>query len=98
MGELVTSEIALLMLPLWFWIFIEKMQEKKMEKKRGKMPDWFSMNWRLAIRVLLLVLLSPVVLAFIALSIGKDIKMMIDRLSYWMIGKLCNSDSAPQVS
>ncbi len=79
----------------------EESKENKIgevEKKRGKMPDWFSMNWWLAIRVLILVLLSPVVLAFIALSVGKDIKMMIGRLCYWMIGKTRNSDSAPQVS
>ncbi len=142
LGELVTSEITLLILPLplWFWILMLQAREKKIktklknmemhlvklkiqdertkkkmknmgmneesreskigevEKKRGKMQHWFSMNWWFAIYVLLSVLLSPVVLAFIALSVGKDIKMMIGRLCYWMIGKLCNSDSAPQVS
>jgi hypothetical protein len=76
----------------------EASKENKMWKVKNKVLDWFIMNWWFAIQVLLLVLLFPVVLAFIALSVGEDIKMMIDRLCYWMIGKLCNSDGAPQVS
>jgi hypothetical protein len=94
LGELVTSEITLVILPdridtLLFEIMMEETKNKNI--------------WWFAIQVLLLVLFSaillpPVVLAFIALSVGEDIKMMIGRLCYWMIGKLYNSDSAPQVS
>ncbi len=85
------------------WLKNEENNEKKEKKKKmveKKMQVWVWKSWWFAIQFLLLVLLvlPPVVLAFIALSIGKDIKMMIDRLCYWMIGKLCNSDSAPQVS
>jgi hypothetical protein len=95
-GELVTSEITLIILPYRIDILVRKIM---MEKDRKKIKN----IWRFAIQVISLVLflailLPPVVLAFIALSVGKDIKMMIGRLCYWMIGKLCNSDSAPQVS
>jgi hypothetical protein len=110
MGETVTTAITFIILPTWVCYLVEKKREK--EEKEEKYPgyeeerDW-KILWRaliFAIPVLLFILplallFALVVLAFIAVSIGKDIKMMIGRPSKWMKGKLCNSTSAstPQV-
>jgi hypothetical protein len=104
MGEQVTSEITLLILPNRIHDLVKKMQKQRNEG----IELWVRKKWWcalvLAIPFLLLVLLLAaliplVVLAFIAASIVMDILRMLGKICKRMQCKLCTSasGSTPQV-
>ncbi len=78
MGEPVTSKITLIILPVFYKKLGEKI-EKMFEKKGGV---WYTLVYPVLVGLVRFLTL-PLVLAFIAASIGMDILKML--------GRICNS-------